>query len=307
MKGLLLVGKPLDYTSHDAVDIVRELQGVYKAGHIGTLDPTATGLLGVLLNKATKISQFLVGLDKRYRIEAKFGRQTDTLDQAGETVDTCNTDHITKEEIRKTLSEFEGKTEQKPPKYSAIKKEGKKLYEYAREEKEIDIPTRTITIKTINLEEFDPEEKVMHLNIKCSSGTYTRSLARDIAYELDSCAYQTGLERYEINDFSLNQAVALSKIKDKDEIESLDKNILSVNEVLDSFPKIVLKENAVKFAKNGTQLRPKNFVDQPDLSAGTKVRVCSNQENILAVGKILKNPIDSNQAEEVLGYETVLS
>jgi tRNA pseudouridine55 synthase len=305
MKGLLLVDKPLDYTSHDVVDIVRNLEGVNKAGHIGTLDPTASGLLGVLINKATKISQFLIGLDKKYKITAKLGKQTDTLDQAGEVIKTCPTERITEEKIREAMASFEGEIEQKPPKYSAIKKDGKKLYEYAREQQEVEIPTRKITIKRIELENFDQKSKTLKLNISCSSGTYTRSLIRDIGRKLDSCAYQTKLRRYAIDDYKLHQAISLAEIKQKDKIQAVETSLIEINQALHFFPKIELKDEAVKFAKQGTTLRPKNFTEIPDFTAGATVRICNNSQ-LLAVGEVITNPSTAEQEEEVMSYKTVL-
>ncbi|MFB6181940.1 MAG: tRNA pseudouridine(55) synthase TruB [Candidatus Magasanikbacteria bacterium] len=307
MDGLLLINKPLDLTSHDVVEEVRKIKNINKAGHIGTLDPTAEGLLGILINKATKISQFLVGFDKKYKIQAKFGKQTDTLDQAGEVIKTCNADKIDKEKIQKVVSELEGSIKQKPPKYSAIKKDGKKLYEYARDEEQVEIPTREVEIKYLQLEEFDEKEKKMTLDLHCSSGTYTRSIVRDIAKKLNSCAYQTRLKRYEIGNFNLTQALSISECKQNAKSGVLKESIVSINQALRFLPKVTIKENARKFAKNGTQLRPKNFVKTPNLEPGTKVRVNDESNNVLVVGKILKNPDTSRANEEVLGYETVLS
>jgi len=185
MDGILIIEKPEGCTSHDIVYKVKKILNE-KVGHTGTLDPLATGVLPLLIGKGTKISKYLIEHDKIYEAVIKFGIETDTGDREGKAIQEKEVDLKNLEEgkVKNVLKSFEGKQEQIPPMYSAIKVNGKKLYEYAREGKQIEIKPRQIEIYGINLEKIDPKGKTITIKVYTSKGTYIRSLCKDIALAL---------------------------------------------------------------------------------------------------------------------------
>lgn len=221
MNGIIVINKPKDYTSHDVVNILRKTANMKRVGHTGTLDPIAQGVLVICLGKATKISEYLLSSDKKYLADIKFGYETDSLDASGKTIKT--TDKIPeKSELVKALDKFRGEINQVPPMYSALKYKGKKLYEYAREGKVLDIKARKVNIKSLEL--IDQLDKDLYrIEIECSSGTYIRSLIRDLAYELSSFGTMQELTRTRSSKFDLSMAYDIDYIKsiDRDKLESL--------------------------------------------------------------------------------------
>ena len=193
MDGILLINKPVGYTSHDIVGIVRKKLHTKKVGHCGTLDPDATGVLVVCVNKATKAIQFLMSDTKVYRATLSLGKSTDTYDASGKILEEKEVGQISKAQVIDVLNSFLGKSKQKPPIYSAIKVNGKKLYEYARNGEEVEIKERDIEIMMIELIDFSNNEIVF--DVKCSKGTYIRSLCVDIAKKLGYPGHMSHLER----------------------------------------------------------------------------------------------------------------
>lgn len=215
MNGVIVVDKPSGYTSFDVVAIIRRLSGEKKVGHTGTLDPMATGVLPVLLGTGTRVQTFMEDADKVYEAEVQFGITTDTQDMTGKVL-TRKDVNITDEEIKVVLNKFTGDIEQVPPMYSAIKKNGKKLYELAREGKEIERDARKINISSNDLIYFNKETNIAKIRVRCSKGTYIRTLCSDIGQELGCGACMYSLRRVESNGFSIDEAIPLEKIRDKD-------------------------------------------------------------------------------------------
>lgn len=309
MKGLLLVHKPLDITSHDVIDKLRKLEDIDKAGHIGTLDPTAEGLLGVLINKATKLSQFMQGLDKEYEIEVEFGRETDTLDQSGEVVNRGNVSEVEKQNLEQILSDFIGKQKQTPPKYSAIKVDGKKLYEYARSDKGVDIPTRDIEIYDLELLNFSNNENTTaKIKLECSSGTYTRSLVRDIGRKLGSFAVQKHLRRTQIGDFLLKDSHSIDEIRKLAADKKMKNILISSSDAVSHLPRVIIKEESEKFIKNGAPVRLKNLAQDYSHNRGEIVSICTKDSELLAIGKF-QHDLDAikDPEQEVIKYKQVLA
>ncbi len=182
--GVIVIDKPSGITSFDVVSKVKKIIGVKKAGHIGTLDPLATGVFPVLLGEATKVSKYLIEHNKTYIAKLKLGEKRETGDLEGKVILTSDKKINNKKEVEQVLKSFLGKQIQIPPKYSAIKVNGKKLYEYARVKKEIEIPKREIEIYEINLISFDIQNQVIEFKVSCSKGTYIRTLCEDIAEKL---------------------------------------------------------------------------------------------------------------------------
>lgn len=196
MDGIIIINKPKQYTSNDIVNKVKRILNT-KVGHTGTLDPNATGVLPLLLGKGTKFSKYLINHDKKYIATLRLGVKTSTADVEGEVIDERAVDKklFEGDKIEQILKTFVGKQIQTPPIYSAIKVNGKKLYEYARNNKQVEIPKRQIEIYSINLISMNDEEKQIVFDVECSKGTYIRSLCEDIAEKLGTVGYMEELER----------------------------------------------------------------------------------------------------------------
>ena len=211
MDGIIVINKPKGCTSHDIVYKVKKMLNE-KVGHTGTLDPIAEGVLPLLIGKGTQCSKYLINHDKKYQVKLQLGVKTDTADSEGKIIEEKNVDEKILEEshIKEILTSFLGKQEQKPPIYSAIKVKGKKLYEYARKGEKVEIPSKTIEIYSINLIKIDKSEKTIEFIVKCSKGTYIRSLCEDIATKLGTIGYMKALKRLE-EFFSNKQRIDLNE------------------------------------------------------------------------------------------------
>lgn len=264
MDGILLINKPAGYTSHDIVGIVRKKLHTKKVGHCGTLDPDATGVLVVCVNKATKAIQFLMSDSKFYRATLSLGKSTDTYDASGKVLEEKEVGALSKDQVVDVLDSFLGKSKQKPPIYSAIKVNGKKLYEYARNGEEVDIKERDIEIMMIKMISFSNNEIVF--DVKCSKGTYIRSLCVDIARKLDYPGHMSHLERRQAGRFSIDDCITL------EQLEEGDYTLHSIEEALDDYPKLILEDPTIVY--HGKQIKS-------DLTG--KVAIYDNQNKLLAI------------------------
>ncbi len=208
--GVLLVDKPAGPTSHDVVDAVRRGFGIRKVGHCGTLDPLATGLLILVLGKATRLAQYLIGDDKEYRGHLVLGISTDSQDAQGEIVDRRPIDSVTEERVAEVFARFQGDILQTPPMVSAIKKGGKPLYKLARKGKSVEREPRLVHIYELLLEGFDPPR--VAFSVRCSKGTYVRTLCADIGESLGCGAHLGGLRRIRSGSFDVEEAAAFEEI-----------------------------------------------------------------------------------------------
>lgn len=232
MNGLLLVDKPPGPSSFDVVRRVRQVAKMKAVGHTGTLDPDATGLLGVALGKCTKLAQFLVLDEKVYTFEIVFGERTDSDDATGETVETGPTDHLEAETIVAVLPQYVGEIEQVPPSYSAIHIDGKRAYELARAGEEVTLAARPVTVHDLQMTGWNPDESSATFQVRCGSGTYVRSLARDIGASLGTVAHARSIRRLSVGPFAIERAVAFDDL-DK---ETLEANLLTPLEMVSSLP-----------------------------------------------------------------------
>jgi len=207
LNGIMVINKPSGITSHDVVDCLRRRLNVRRVGHSGTLDPLATGVLVMLVGRATKLFNQFVAYDKGYRAKILLGKKTDTADIQGEVLEEKPADFVTKEKVEEVLSQFLGETEQIPPMYSAIKHKGKKLYELARKGVVVDRAPRKIRIDVLKLLEFEPPE--FKIYVECSKGTYVRKLAEDIGEKLGTAACIAKIERTKVGPFHIDEAVSL--------------------------------------------------------------------------------------------------
>lgn len=241
MNGLLVVNKPKNYTSRDVVNVLNKVFNTKAIGHIGTLDPLATGVLVCLIGKYTKLNNLLTMHNKEYIADFKLGILTDTLDATGRVLDTSN-NFIKKEKLVRALKKFKKTYMQEVPMYSAVKVNGKKLYDYARHDEEVVPPKKRVTIYDIELLDYEYDD----VKIRCtvSKGTYIRALIRDICQYLKTYGVMTGLVRTKINDFKIEDAYTL------DEIRNGDYKLLSLEDFLD-FKVIDLDEDNLNRIKNG--------------------------------------------------------
>ena len=215
--GFLNIYKPVGKTSHDVVAILRKITHIKQIGHTGTLDPFAEGVLPVCIGKSTRLIEYLND-EKAYIGTFCFGKSTDTYDIEGNTVQEFST-KLNKDEIEAELKIFEGEIEQVPPIYSSIKVKGKKLYEYAREGKSIEIQSRKITIEKIELLDFNEENQCAKIYIKCSKGTYIRSIANDLGKNLNNGCYLSKLERVQAGKFYIEDSIKLDELTNIDDVK----------------------------------------------------------------------------------------
>ena len=257
MNRIFILNKPLEFTSQDAVSKLKKILNQKNAGHTGTLDPMATGVLPILVGETTKLSKYLVEHKKTYIAVLKLGTSTDTGDTEGKIIEEkkVNIENLTEDKVEIVLNEFLGKQIQTPPIYSAIKINGKKLYEYARNEIEVEIPKREIEIYNIKLIQLDKNEKEIKFEVECSKGTYIRTLCEDIAKKLDTIGYMKSLTRTKVNNFKLEDTITFEELeKNKNNKEWLISNSYTMEEVFDYLPKLELNDRKKELFLNGVQL-----------------------------------------------------
>lgn len=249
MDGVIIINKQKDFTSHDVVNVIRKKLNTKKVGHTGTLDPNATGVLPILVGKATKISKYLIEHDKTYIATIKLGEKTDTGDNEGQVIEEKLVPaDLKKEDINNALQSFLGKQKQVPPMYSAIKINGKKLYEYAREGKEVKLEAREIEIYKIQLLEY--KNSKIKFEVECSKGTYIRTLCEDIAKKLGTVGYMEELQRIKVNNFKIKDSVLLDDIA----LENVEENLIKIEEVFKEKDKIELDNKKLELFLNGVKL-----------------------------------------------------
>ncbi|WP_405358420.1 tRNA pseudouridine(55) synthase TruB [Ruminococcus sp.] len=252
MNGVILIHKEKDFTSFDVVAVVRKLTGQKKVGHTGTLDPNATGVLPVLLGTATKAQDIIPCHDKRYRADFRFGIATDTLDIWGKVMEQQPSD-ITQEQIEGALGSLRGEIEQLPPMYSAVSVGGKRLYQYAREGKEVERRPRKVTVYSLKLISFDGAAQSGTLDIYCSNGTYIRTLIDDLAHALGTVGVMTDLVRYEACGYPLDDCMTLDELRQR--IDSGDASFLhSVESIFMTYDEVVVSDKQAHRFVNGNPL-----------------------------------------------------
>lgn len=248
MNGVLIVNKPEGITSQGTVSKIKRILNVNKCGHAGTLDPLATGVIPILVGSSTKISKYLIEHDKTYNATIKLGKQTSTGDREGEIIKTAEVPELNENKIIEVLNSFLGKQIQTPPIYSAIKVDGKKLYEYARENKVIEIPKREIEIYQIKLIKFDKPKNTITFEVDCSKGTYIRTLCEDIAIKLGTVGYMESLLRTRVDKFLLDESYTL------DDIEKGNFKLIGMKEIFKEYSNIQLNSRKLELFLNGVNL-----------------------------------------------------
>ena len=280
--GILIVNKPSGITSRDVVNIVGKTLNTKKVGHTGTLDPMATGVLVLCLGNALKVCELITANDKEYIAKVILGIETETLDTTSPIINTKKT-NITKEEIEKVLNSFKGSYLQEVPKYSAVKINGKKLYEYAREGKEIELPKKVVTIYDIQLISditYYNDTTSFYIKTTVSKGTYIRSLIRDIGYKLNTYGCMDSLERTRQGIFNIDNSYTLEEIKNN------NYKLLSIEESLPNIPLVQVDNKTLFKIKNGVKL--KKFFDGDMAIIKDKNKVVAIYKNDLNESKLFK-------------------
>lgn len=256
MDGIIVINKEKNCTSHDVVYKVKKIFGE-KVGHTGTLDPNATGVLPILIGKGTLLSKYLINHDKKYIATIQLGIKTETADVEGNVIEEKEVDitKLNEQNINQIFKSLLGKQMQKPPIYSAIKIKGKKLYEYARSGKSVDIPEREIEIYDLKLLDINKEEKTLQFEIHCSKGTYIRSVCESIAEKLDTVGYMLELQRTMVGDFYIENSININDLQQNaNNEEFIQKNIITIEKFFEDKSKLILNDKKLNLFLNGVNL-----------------------------------------------------
>lgn len=280
--GILLLNKEPGFTSHDAVAKLRGILRFRRIGHAGTLDPMAQGLLVMLLGKATRASEYASGAEKEYIADFILGVETDTQDTTGNVLAEAPVD-VTESQLRQALSSFEGGYDQVPPMYSAIQKDGVRLYDLARKGKEVERESRFIALPLLELLSFEaPRGK---LRVRCSKGTYIRTLCHDLGQRLGCGGAMSALTRVQAGDFSLEDALTLGEVEQLVKEGTLQQHILPVDRLFASLPAVTLTEEGAKRARNGAHAAQKHLLSGEIPPVDSLCRVYTLEGEFLMTGK----------------------
>ena len=284
MNGVILIDKPMDFTSFDVIAVMRRISGQRKLGHTGTLDPNATGVLPVLLGSATKAQDLIVNHDKTYIADFKLGVTTDTLDIWGKVL-TENEVNITRDEILNVIPEFTGEISQIPPMFSAVQKNGQRLYDLARQGIEVERESRKVTVYKLELLEFDEEAQIGKLYIYCSKGTYVRTIIDDIGKELNTGAVMTGLRRTVACGYDISECITLEKARELSEQNMLESFVRSVESLFESYGYCAVSEaQARRFSNGGALDIDRTYLKTIDVKDGSIFRVKDRENKFLGLG-----------------------
>ena len=277
--GVLIVNKEAGWTSHDVVAKVRGLLGGAKVGHAGTLDPAATGVLPLLIGRATRIAEYLVGWDKEYRAVLRLGETTDTQDATGTVLQRVETDGVSSESLRATVARFVGPQKQLPPMYSAVKIAGRPLYKSARAGQTVERTERDIVIHALDVLAMDGRD--ITLRVVCSKGTYIRTLCADMGEALGVGGHLLSLERRRVGAMSIDQALTVEQIAAQLAIGTLGQQVWTLDRVLDQLPLCTVSEQEASRVLHGAPISPAGWSGVAEPST---IRIKDGQGRLLAIG-----------------------
>lgn len=284
--GVLNIYKEKGYTSHDVVAKLRGIVGQKKIGHTGTLDPDAVGVLPVCLGKATKLCDMLTDKNKTYETVMLLGKVTDTQDISGEVLLENETSHLTEEHVTNAVLSFVGDYMQVPPMYSALKVNGKKLYELARQGIEVERKARPVSILDIQIKEMNLPR--VRMEVTCSKGTYIRTLCHDIGEKLECGACMEELIRTKVSCFEIKESLTLAEVQTLKEEGKLEEVLVPIDEMFANYEAVTLKEEYMSFVYNGNVFFPKHLKSHIQLEDGKMVRVYDGKGNFIAIYKFIK-------------------
>ena len=278
--GILLLDKPVGITSNRALQIVKRLYRASKAGHTGSLDPLASGMLPLCFGQATKVSHWLLNSNKTYEVEAFIGAQTDTADADGEVIERSERASVTLEMLEAAIQTHLGDIDQVPPMYSALKKDGKRLYELARAGQVVERAARKVHIFEIRIVKFDPQRPV--LMVRCSKGTYIRTLVETLAEAMGTLAHVTALRRTALEPFEAQSMVTMEELEPLAEDQgALDELLLPADVALTPFPAVHLTQDEAFYLGNG------HPVGHAPAEITGLTRIYDHNERFLGVGEVL--------------------
>ena len=263
ISGIIVLDKAVGLSSNMALQEVKWLFEANKAGHTGSLDPLATGVLPLCLGEATKVSQFLLNSDKRYRARIKLGIRTDSADSEGQVIAECDEVNVSREQVEQALQSFKGETQQIPPMHSALKVAGVPLYKLAREGKTIPREARSICVYELELTDFQGDE--IELEITCSKGTYIRTIADDLGQDLGCGAHIIALRRLQAGAFTEADCVStdvLREVKEKHGMDRLDQNLIPMDRAIEDLPEVNLPSIAASQFKNGQSVLVRHLPEE---------------------------------------------
>ena len=282
LEGVLIVHKEAGWTSHDVVAKIRRLLGGRKAGHAGTLDPSATGVLPILVGRATRVAEYLIDWDKEYHAVLRLGETTDTQDATGQVLSRVDPCEVTEDVLKAVITQFRGAQRQLPPMYSAVKVGGQPLYKAARAGKTVDRVERSIMIH--QLEIMAVHGRDVALRVVCSKGTYIRTLCADIGEALGVGGHLYTLERRRVGPLSIEQAVTIDQIAGDLAMGTLSRQFISVDQLLAQFPAVVVNAEQAQRVLNGSPIFPVAVGPLPSSPSTASVRLKDEAGQLLAIG-----------------------
>ena len=285
ISGVINVYKEKGFTSHDVVNIVRKKLGRIKTGHTGTLDPDAMGVLPICIGKATKLSEYIASSIKEYKAIVTLGKTTTTQDSSGDIIEEKPV-NCSREDIKNIVYRFKGEMMQTPPMYSAIKVNGKKLYELAREGKEIERKQRKITIHNIEINKFI-DNRNFEITVLCSKGTYIRTLCNDIGEALGCGAHMSYLLRTRTGNFYIDNAIKLEDIDRVLQNNDVKDLIIPMEQVLLDYNKFIVTKNGNKFLYNGNKISFNYIKNKKDLKKDEKIIIYDEDNNLIGIYVVL--------------------
>jgi len=286
MNGIIIIDKPQDFTSFDVVAVMRRLCKERKIGHTGTLDPMATGVLPLLLGKATRAASLIEDTGKEYLAGFRLGVATDTQDSTGKVTAQSET-KVTKAQLLAVLPQFTGDIMQMPPMYSAVSKNGQRLYKLARQGIEVERESRPITVENLLLNEFDENTQTGSLTVGCSKGTYIRTLCADIGTQLQSCGIMTNLRRTRAAGFTLADSITLEEAKERSAAGTLEQKALPIEKLFESYEKIMVTEaQTVRFCNGGGLSLERTSLLAQQQTEGKIFCAYSPDQTFLGLGKV---------------------
>ena len=281
INGIVNIYKEKGYTSHDVVAVLRKVVGQKKIGHTGTLDPDATGVLPVCLGRATKVCELLTDHDKTYEALLLLGKTTDTQDISGEVLEERDPGNLTEEEVRSCIESFIGEYDQIPPMYSALKVNGKKLYELAREGKTVERKSRRVQIHGIRILEMNLPH--VRMEVDCSKGTYIRTLCHDIGEKLQVGGCMEELERTKVGRFLKEDAVTLDEVRQKMEQEEGAELFTPLDQIFAELPAVTVTDAKAWMSYNGNDLPECFLLEKEEWTDGQEVRVYDSRKNFIGL------------------------
>lgn len=279
--GYLNVDKPRDWTSTDVVRKLKGMTRIKKIGHGGTLDPIATGVLPVCLGNGTRFAEMILLGTKEYRITLTMGATTNTYDSEGDVIEEHEYAHITREDVEMVLKDFRGKFEQTPPMFSAVKHNGKRLYELARQGIEVERKTRQVEVKRLDLTGWSPPET--EFEVECSRGFYARSLVHDVGQALGCGAHLSGLVRTKAGRFGLKDAYSLEEIQEHVDAGNWQKLVVPIDFTLQHLPSVQLDPIAAEAVQHGQALSVAQFGPPAGTMPGQQVRAYNSDSELIAI------------------------